>query len=111
MCDVIVYHPLLDSHGDLEVPTIGEFVWFSQNQQPYLGQVVSVDPTVSRPIVVQLFRPQAMQKAYLAQDSNVHWTPNQGNRYYIISPSRRSSCSSRLLPRVVTCLQLIVDDF
>ena len=59
MCDVLVYHPLLDSHGDLEVPEVGSYVWYSHNQQPFLGQVISVDTTVPRPIVVQRFRPQA----------------------------------------------------
>ena len=59
MCDALVYHPLLDTHGDLPVPVVGSFVWYSHNQQPYLGQVVSVDPSVPRPIVVQRYRPQA----------------------------------------------------
>ena len=41
------------------VPEVGTYVWYSHNQQPYLGQVVSIDPSVSRPVVVQRFRPQA----------------------------------------------------
>ena len=59
MCDAVVYHPLLDVQGDLKVPRVGTYVWYSHNQQPYLGQVVSIDPSVSRPVVVQRFRPQA----------------------------------------------------
>lgn len=57
MSDIVVYHPLLDVHGDLDVPQVDTYVWFSQNQQPFLGKVM-VDPTVTRPIVVQLYRPQ-----------------------------------------------------
>ena len=59
LCDILAYHPLVDTHGDIDVPTVGSFVWFNQKQQPALGQVVSVDPSVPRPIVVHLFRPQS----------------------------------------------------
>ena len=52
MSDIVVYHPLLDVHGDLDVPQVDTYVWFSQNQQPFLGKVMVVDPTVTRPIVV-----------------------------------------------------------
>lgn len=56
---VVVYHPLLDCTGDLEVPSPGSFVWYAVNQQPRLGQVVSIDSTVPRPIVVEVYVPQA----------------------------------------------------
>ena len=59
LTQVIRYHPLLNTSGDLQVPAVGEFVWYARNQQPRLGQVVSVDPTVSRPIVVEIFEPQS----------------------------------------------------
>ena len=55
----IVYHPLLDATGDIEVPKMGTYVWYSMDQQPRLGKVVSVDPTVSRPVVVEVQVPQA----------------------------------------------------
>ena len=56
---VMVYHPLLDSCGDLEVPQAGTFVWYAVNQQPRLGKVISVDPIVSRPAAVEVYVPQA----------------------------------------------------
>ena len=59
MSQVIAYHPLMDATSDLQVPASGSFVWFAVNQQPRLGRVVSVDPTLSRPIVVEVFEPQA----------------------------------------------------
>ena len=63
LSDVLAYHPLVDVHGDLEVPEVDSFVWFNHMQQPALGQVVTVDPTVPRPIVVQLYRPQGNAKS------------------------------------------------
>ena len=57
MSRIIVYHPLLDATSDLQVPTPGMFVWYSVRQQPRLGRVVSVDPTVSRPVVVEVYAP------------------------------------------------------
>lgn len=59
LAEVIRYHPLLDASGDLHVPEIGSFIWYSVKQQPRLGQVVSVDPTVPRPLVVEVFEPQS----------------------------------------------------
>ena len=37
----------------------GSFVWFTQDHQPCLGQVLSVDPTVPRPLLVKIYSPQA----------------------------------------------------
>ena len=54
----VLYHPLLNTEGDLEVPEVGTFVWFSQKNLPRLGQVTSIDPTVSRPVSVQLYEPR-----------------------------------------------------
>ena len=59
LSQVITYHPLLDSSSDLPVPSPGSFIWYSVQQQPRLGRVVSVDPTVPRPVVVEVFVPQA----------------------------------------------------
>ena len=56
---VLVYHPLLDANSDLEVPTVGTFAWYAVNQQPRLGKVVAVDPTVPRPVVMEVYVPQA----------------------------------------------------
>ena len=55
----LVYHPLLNTSGDLQVPAVGAMVWFSQDQQPVLGQVMSVDPSSPRPVVLQVFSPQS----------------------------------------------------
>ena len=55
----IVYHPLLDTAGDLDVPEVDQFVWYSSNGKPRLGKVIEVDPTVSRPLTVQIYRPQS----------------------------------------------------
>ena len=41
------------------MPAVGQFVWYAVNQRPRLGQVMSVDPTVPRPVVVEVFEPQA----------------------------------------------------
>lgn len=59
LSQVITYHPLMDATSDLQVPTPGTFVWFVVRQHPRLGRVVSIDPTISRPIVVEVFEPQA----------------------------------------------------
>ena len=55
----LAYHPMLDNEFDLDVPEVGSFVWFAHKHQPCLGQVLSVDPTVSRPLMVKIFSPQA----------------------------------------------------
>ena len=55
---LLVYHPLLNTEGDLDVPEIGSFVWFSQNSKPRLGKVMSLDPSVSRPVVLQVYEPR-----------------------------------------------------
>ena len=34
-------------------------MWYAVSQQPRLGKVLSVDPTVPRPVVVEVFEPQA----------------------------------------------------
>ena len=59
LTQAIYYHPLLNPTSDLEVPEVGHFVWYAVNQQPRLGKVTAVDPTVSRPVVVEVFEPQA----------------------------------------------------
>ena len=55
---VLAYHPLLNTEGDLEPPELGSFVWFSQSGHPRLGMVTTIDPTVSRPVIVQLHEPK-----------------------------------------------------
>ena len=59
LAKMLAYHPLLDTTFDLEVPAVGTFVWFSEDQNPRLGKVVEVDPSTSRPLTVQVFLPQA----------------------------------------------------
>ena len=58
LSQVISCHPLLHTTGDLKIPTVGEFVWYAVKQQPRLGQVMAVDPTVPRPVIVEVFEPQ-----------------------------------------------------
>ena len=57
MVHALVYHPLMDLAHDVSPPTVGQFVWFSMDQQPRLGKVVAVDPTLPRPVTVRLFEP------------------------------------------------------
>ena len=57
--DAIYYHPLLDSSSDLVLPSVGDFVWYSFDRLPRLGQVVSLDPTTARPVTVRIYVPRA----------------------------------------------------
>ena len=59
----LLYHPLLNTEGDLAVPEVGTFVWFSQRNLPRLGQITAIDPTVSRPVSVQLYEPRSSDTA------------------------------------------------
>ena len=54
----LAYHPVLDIGGDLQVPNIGDFVWFSEERQPRLGQVLAVDTTLPRPVTVEVWVPE-----------------------------------------------------
>ena len=58
LAEVIIYHPLVDASGDLEVPKVGQMVWFAQNNVPVMGQVTAVDATTPRPITVQVWVPK-----------------------------------------------------
>ena len=57
LASMIVFHPLLDTSSDFEVPAVDSFVWFSEDQLPRLGKVIEIDPSVSRPITVHLYSP------------------------------------------------------
>ena len=59
LSQVVRYHPMLNPTSDLDIPVVGRFVWYAVNQQPRLGQVTAVDPTVPRPVVVEVFEPKA----------------------------------------------------
>lgn len=64
----LVYHPLLNTAGDLRTPAVGSMVWFSQDQMPVLGKVLTVDPTTPRPVVVQVYEPQTnVQRIQMAR--------------------------------------------
>ena len=54
----LVFHPLLNTEGDMAIPKVGSLVWFSQQGQPRLGEVLNLDPAVSRPLVVHLYEPR-----------------------------------------------------
>ena len=58
LLDAVYYHPLLDTTHDLTLPEIGSFVWFSEQQQPRLGQVTGLDPTLPRPVTIRMFSPR-----------------------------------------------------
>ena len=62
LASLLAFHPLLDTLADISVPEVDSFVWFSEDQQPRLGKVLEVDPSVSRPITVHLYSPQAGAK-------------------------------------------------
>ena len=57
MAKILIYHPLVDSTGDLLVPVIGDLVWFSHDNLPVMGKVLAVDTTLPRTIMVQLLTP------------------------------------------------------
>ena len=56
--DAVYYHPLLDTTYDLQLPEIGHFVWYAEQQRPRLGQVTGLDPTLPRPVTVRVFEPR-----------------------------------------------------
>ena len=57
LVDSVVYHPLLDIHQDVVPPKVGSYVWFSLDQQPRLGLVTAVDPTLPKPVTVRFLEP------------------------------------------------------
>ena len=57
LASMLVYHPLLDTKADIVVPEVDTFVWFSERHQPRLGRVKEIDPSVSRPVTIQLYSP------------------------------------------------------
>ena len=59
---VILYHPLVDHAGDVQVPEVNTLVWFAKDNMPVLGKVVAVDATLPRPLSVQLMRPSGGTK-------------------------------------------------
>ena len=61
--DAVYYHPMLDSSSDLVLPSVGDFVWYSFDRLPRLGQVVSLDPTTARPVTVRVFVPRSGDKS------------------------------------------------
>ena len=58
LASMVVHHPLLDTRGDIMIPEVSSFVWFSEDQQPRLGQVKEIDPSVSRLVTSYLYSPQ-----------------------------------------------------
>ena len=57
LASILIYHPLLDAHSDIQVPEVESLVWFSKDQQPQLGRVLEVDPSSPRPLSVRLYVP------------------------------------------------------
>ena len=53
----LLYHPLLNTMGDLQVSSVDSFVWYSQEGRPRLGKVLEIDSTVSRPLTIHVFEP------------------------------------------------------
>ena len=43
--------------GDLHIPAVESFVWFTKDNVSVMGKVLSVDVTLSRPVTVHLFQP------------------------------------------------------
>ena len=55
----LVYHPELEADHLAEELKLGSFVWFSEDQQPRLGKILAVEPSSPRPIIVEIYAPQA----------------------------------------------------
>ena len=66
LAGVLGYHPMVDAVGDLEVPEVGTFVWFAEGNHPRLGRVSSVDPTLPRPVTVDVFAPRGGARSLAA---------------------------------------------
>ena len=62
LAQVLLYHPLVDHAGDIQVPDLESFVWFARNNMPVIGKVVAVDATLPRPISVLLYQPESGSK-------------------------------------------------
>ena len=58
MAKTLVHHPGLEMDSETNMPEVGSFVWFSEDQSPRLGKVVSVERTSPRPVALQLYEPK-----------------------------------------------------
>ena len=65
LAQVLLYHPLVDHAGDINVPEVESFVWFARNNMPVIGKVVAVDATLPRPISVLLYQPESGSKGVI----------------------------------------------
>ena len=57
LAGILSHHPLLEVESKMVVPKVGQFVWFAEGTQPRLGQVVAMDPSVPKPLVVRYYSP------------------------------------------------------
>ena len=60
--DAIIYHPELDAAkrglDSPPLPTEGSFVLYAANYQPRVGKVLEVHPTLTKSVVVQVWKPK-----------------------------------------------------
>ena len=66
LAEVVLYHPLVDHAGDLDVPEPDSYVWFARENMPVMGRVVAVDATLPRPITVHLYNPTGGAKGVVS---------------------------------------------
>ena len=57
LAESLLYHPGLSTAEEVVLPEVGSYVWFAWEQQPWIGRVMVVDPTVPRPIQVRCYTP------------------------------------------------------
>ena len=57
LAKAIFFHPGLGTADEVQLPEVGTFVWFAWEQQPRLGLVEAVDPSVPRPLQVRCYAP------------------------------------------------------
>ena len=57
LTECLVYHPGLSTTDEVILPVVETYVWVAWDQHPWVGRVVAVDPSVSRPIQVRCYTP------------------------------------------------------
>ena len=65
--DSVVYHPRLENklYEDTQLPAVGQAVMFAQQLQPRFGVIAEINPTLTKPIAVMLWKPHSKSKSLL----------------------------------------------
>ena len=61
LAKVLFYHPGMGVAEEVTIPAVGTWVWFAWDQQPCLGRVEAVDPSVPRPLQVRCYVPYRLR--------------------------------------------------